>query len=125
MKPELNTRPEHLSSPPVFSAVRVSRSLVLCVVFCRSLFVILSFFLLVIVLSVLLRFTAYDYHFSTFKLFFLPTNSNVYLQSKAFHSHNELIKFVCNTTIPIYKYHCCRSLLNFSISHDLITHTTL
>jgi hypothetical protein len=28
---ELLTLPEHLSSPPVFSAVRVTRSLVLCV----------------------------------------------------------------------------------------------
>jgi len=42
---ELPTLPEHLSSPPVFSGVRVTRSLVLCVVFCRSLFVLLYFFL--------------------------------------------------------------------------------
>ena len=35
---------EHLSSLPVFSEVRVTGSLVLCVMFCRSLFVILSFF---------------------------------------------------------------------------------
>ena len=34
---------EHLSSPPVFSGVRVTRSLVLCV-FCRSLFVLMYFF---------------------------------------------------------------------------------
>ena len=38
------TLPEHLSSPPVFSGVRVTRSLVLCVVLCRSLFVLLSLF---------------------------------------------------------------------------------
>jgi hypothetical protein len=50
------TLPEHLSSSPVFSIVRVSRSLVLCVIFCRSLFVLLS---LAIVLSVL-RFTDSD-----------------------------------------------------------------
>ena len=31
--------PEHLSSPPVFSGLRVTRSLVFCVMFCRSLFV--------------------------------------------------------------------------------------
>jgi hypothetical protein len=30
---ELHTRPEHLSSPPVFSGVRVTRSLVLYVCF--------------------------------------------------------------------------------------------
>ena len=47
---ELLTLPEHLSSPPVFSGVHVTRSLV-CM-FCRSLFVLLA-----IVLSVLLRYT--------------------------------------------------------------------
>jgi len=36
---ELPTLPSHLSSPPVFSGVRVTRSLVLCV--SRSLFVLL------------------------------------------------------------------------------------
>jgi hypothetical protein len=35
---------EHPRSHPVFSGVRGARSLVFCVVFCRSLFVILSFF---------------------------------------------------------------------------------
>jgi hypothetical protein len=40
----LLTLPEHLSSLPVFSGVRVTRSLVLCVMFCRSLFVFLSLF---------------------------------------------------------------------------------
>ena len=33
-----------MSSPPVFSGVRVARSLNVCVVFCRSLFVLLYFF---------------------------------------------------------------------------------
>jgi hypothetical protein len=55
---ELPTLPEHLSSPLVFSVVRFTRSLVLCVVFCRSLFVL---FLLVIVLFVLLQVTDSDY----------------------------------------------------------------
>jgi hypothetical protein len=41
---ELLTLPEHLSSPSVFNRVRVTRSLVLCVMFCRLLFVHLSFF---------------------------------------------------------------------------------
>ena len=48
---------------PAFSGVRVTRSLVFCVVFCRSLFVL---FLLTIVLSVL-RITASDYPFGVFK----------------------------------------------------------
>jgi hypothetical protein len=59
---ELLTLPEHPSSPPVISGVRVTRSLVLCV-FCRSLFVLLA-----IVLS-LLRYTDSDYPFGIFKFF--------------------------------------------------------
>jgi hypothetical protein len=54
---ELLTLPEHLSSFLVFVEVRVVRSLVFCVVFCRPLFVL---FLLAIAVSVLL-FTASDY----------------------------------------------------------------
>ena len=50
---ELPTLPEHLSSPQVFSGVRVTLSLVFCVMFCRLLFVLLSFYLLATVLSVL------------------------------------------------------------------------
>jgi len=46
--------------------VRVTRSWVLCLKYCRSLFVL---FLLVIVLSVFLQFTASDYLFGIFKLF--------------------------------------------------------
>ena len=53
----------------VFSGVYVAQSLVFCVVFCRSLFDILSFSHLVIVLSVLLRFMDSDYPFGIFKLF--------------------------------------------------------
>jgi hypothetical protein len=41
---ELPTIPEHLSSPLIFSGFRVSRSVFFCVLFCRSLFVLLSFF---------------------------------------------------------------------------------
>ena len=45
---ELPTLPEHPSSLPAFSGVRVVRSVVFCLLFCRSLFVL---FLLAIVLS--------------------------------------------------------------------------
>jgi hypothetical protein len=48
-----------------FFGVRGAQSLVFCVVFCTSL---LSFYLLVIVLSVL-RFTAPEYSFGIFKLY--------------------------------------------------------
>jgi hypothetical protein len=60
---------ENLSSLPVICGVRVARSLVFCVMFCRSLFVLFFLFRLVIVLSVFLRFTESDYHFGIFKLF--------------------------------------------------------
>ena len=43
MEQELLTLPGHLTSPSGFSRVRVARSLVLCVVFCGSLVVLLSF----------------------------------------------------------------------------------
>jgi len=49
---------------PSLSGVRVARSFVFCVEFCRSLFIL---FLLAIVFSVLLRFTAYDNLFDIFK----------------------------------------------------------
>jgi hypothetical protein len=69
---ELLTLPDHLSSPSVCSAVRVARSLVSRVMFCRSLFVL---FLLAIVFSVLLRFTALDYPLGVFKLFNYHTST--------------------------------------------------
>ena len=43
---ELPTLPEHLSSPPVFSGVFVTQSSVFCLMFCKSLFVLLNFFFL-------------------------------------------------------------------------------
>ena len=64
---ELPTLPEHLSSPPVFNGVRVTRSLVLCVCFVdRSLsFCPFSFGHCVAILL----FTDSDYPFGIFKLF--------------------------------------------------------
>jgi hypothetical protein len=66
---ELHTLPEHLSSLSVISGVHITRYLVLCVCFadhCLARFL----FLFAIVLSVL-RFTASDYPFGIFKLFFV------------------------------------------------------
>ena len=54
---ELPTLPEHLSSPPVFSGVRVTRALIL--------------YLLAIMLSVLRRYINSDYPFGVFKLVLL------------------------------------------------------
>jgi hypothetical protein len=53
----------------VFSGVRVTRSLVLCVCFVDRCLSICTFFLLAIVLSVLLRYTDSGYPFGIFKLF--------------------------------------------------------
>jgi uncharacterized membrane protein len=64
---ELPPLPEHLSSPSVFSGVRVTRSFVLCVMFCRSLFVLLA-----ILLSV---FTERNELFILYYLFILAANS--------------------------------------------------
>ena len=67
MELDLPTLPEHMSSPPVVSGVRVTRSLVLCLGFVDR-FLSFVLFLLVIVLSVL-RFTDSDGPFGIFKLF--------------------------------------------------------
>ena len=64
MGKELLVLPEH-AFPFGFCGVRIVQSLFLCVVFCRSLFVL---FLLAIVLSVL-RSAASDFPFGIFKLF--------------------------------------------------------
>jgi hypothetical protein len=64
---ELKTLPKHLNSLPVFRGVHVAQSLVFCVMFCRLLFILLSFFS-VILLSVLLwlRFLINPFAFSHF-----------------------------------------------------------
>ena len=61
---------KHLSSPPVFNGVRVTLSLVLCVMCCRSLVVLFPW---TIVLSALLRFMDSEYPFGIFKLFSVTT----------------------------------------------------
>jgi hypothetical protein len=64
---ELLTRPEHLDSPTVIGGVRIARSLVDCVAFCRSLYLFVLF-LLAIVLSAFLLLTDSGYPFGIFKL---------------------------------------------------------
>jgi len=68
---ELLTLPEHR-----FLVGFVLRERVFCVVFCRSLFLLLH---LAIVLSVLLRFIGSDYAFSIFLLFMLIYLEMLYL----------------------------------------------
>ena len=57
----------------------IAQSLAFYVVFCRTYFVALFFLALVIVLSVFLRFTAFDYHFGILPLLFLHTVILVYI----------------------------------------------
>ena len=77
MEQDLLTLLEHMGSPPVYSGVRVTRSLVLCVCFVFVDRVVCSFvlFLLAIVLSVL-RFTDSFYPFGICKLFLRVVASN-------------------------------------------------
>jgi hypothetical protein len=56
---------------PVFSGVGVARSLVFCVMFCRSLLVRVSYFFLLAIVLYVLRFTASDYPFGIFNIFLL------------------------------------------------------
>ena len=69
------------------SRVRVIRSLVFCVVFCRSLFVL---FLFVIMLSVIPRFTDSDYPFGIFKLLSYPFNGH----QRQPQNRGDYIKFI-------------------------------
>ena len=75
---------------PINLGYIVAQSLVFCVVFCRSLIVLLSFFLLVIVLSVLLQSTDSDYHFGIFKLFLKEKNPNNWVHNLNSSKHAKL-----------------------------------
>ena len=86
------TLPEHPSSPPVFSGIPVTGSSVFCVVFCRSLLVLLYFFFLAIALSVLLRYTDSDYPFGILKHCSKVSNFNVV---NALFSGHQFIFVVC------------------------------
>jgi hypothetical protein len=70
-----------LPSPSVFIDVPVTRSLVLCVFFCRSLFVLFHFPFGYCVVLYLLRFMDSDYPFGIFKLFL----QEVYAQGITLH----------------------------------------
>jgi hypothetical protein len=67
---ELPTPSEHTSSPPVFSGVRVTRSLVLRVMFCRSLFVFLFFFCHCVVFSSIYGFWLPLWYLQTLRMTF-------------------------------------------------------
>jgi hypothetical protein len=76
--------PEHLRSPMVFSGVRVARSLVLCVVLCRFLFVL---FLLVTVLSVFdLRIRITPLVSSNSSLFNIYISRTIFIKAKTYEN---------------------------------------
>ena len=80
---ELFALPEHLSSPHVFSGVRVTRSLVLYVCFVDRCLLLLYFFFWPLC-SVLLRYTDFDYPSGIFKLFLWLESSLEALSSVLF-----------------------------------------
>jgi hypothetical protein len=92
---ELLTLPEHLSSPPVCSRVRVARSLVFCLSFCH--------FLLTIELSLLL-FTNFDYPFGIFKLFLLEW------------VYGRIVLLSCPGTIALSQHEAILCVINLSVS---------
>jgi hypothetical protein len=67
--------PEHLCSPPVLSCARVTRSIVYCVLTCRSLFVLLRF-----VFAHCVDWPSLIYEFTTFVVFKLFVNVVGYAQ---------------------------------------------
>ena len=116
MEHELQTLPEHLSSPPVFRRVLVSRLLVLCVLFCRSVFVL---FLLSIVFSVLLRFSDSDYPLvsSNFSYVMGPHNRWYHHQGKQIVVDSHYYNTAYNTT---YIVATCGVFSNaFSLTSDI------
>jgi hypothetical protein len=78
---KLLSLPEHMCSSPLLSGVRVAQSLVLCVMFCRLLFVFWSFSLGHCIFY-LIRFMASDYPFGIFKLFMWCVTYNIYTSIK-------------------------------------------
>ena len=74
MEQELLILPEHLCSPPVFSWARVTRSIVYCVLICRSLFVLLCLF------AHCVDWPSLIYGFTTFVVFKLFVNVVGYAQ---------------------------------------------
>jgi len=93
---QLLTLPYHLSSPPVFSGIRVTRSIVLCVILCRSLFVLLSFFSwpLCFLSFFDVRFMDSDNPFGIFKIFLKiqKGESKIVIQRRTMQYHSWILE---------------------------------
>ena len=110
---ELLTLPVHPSSPPDFSGVHPTRSIVFCVVFYRSLFVL---FLLAIVLSILLWYTDFDYPLGIFKLFLCGKHIN----NDMWPTHQQC--YVTNTLIMLCDQHIDNLMWHivFALSSNIV-----
>ena len=111
----LLTLPEHMGSPPVFSEVRVTRFLVLCVMFGRSLFVHLSFLFWPLCCQFFFDLLILITPFVIFKLFYLHVQS-VHITTNVLNSNPLIGRF---TRINIVWYSlsvsCDRSVVLFSV----------
>ena len=111
----LLTLPEHMGSPPVFSEVRVTRFLVLCVMFGRSLFVHLSFLFWPLCCQFFFDLRILITPFVIFKLFYLHVQS-VHITTNVLNSNPLIGRF---TRINIVWYSlsvsCDRSVVLFSV----------
>ena len=79
---ELLTFPVHLSSSLVLSGIRVTQFLLLCVMFCRTLFLILSWFFLSFGYCIVYPLSIYGFWLPIFKLLqtFLTLHSHFYFK---------------------------------------------
>ena len=109
--------PEHLSSPPVFSGVCVTRSLVLCVCFVDRCLSFCPFCFGHCVQIVLLRFTDSDYPFGIFQLFCKYT---AYSQSWSTRLYITLVQIRYNIQFRRESFN-----LTFSYIHDLLSNNNI
>ena len=110
------------SGAPEFSPVCVTRSLLLCVMFCIHLFVLL---LLAIVLSVLLRFTDSDYPFGIFKSVLQIIVSVSYWCKIIFNMFNILTSLgekKNRSTMQFIDHICFKKFICYNLSNDFYIH---
>ena len=117
MEQELLTLPEHLSSHPGFSGALVDKSLVFCVVFCKTLIFLLSFFLLAIVLHVFFDLRLRLTRFGIFKLL-LHIHINMYSLSSSLVVGGSNI--VIQLSVLIKCWHGYNSVINLSQNGSLL-----
>ena len=98
-------------APMEFCNVHVARSLVYIVVFCRTLFVLLSICHLAIVMLDCLQFTTSDYPFDILKLF-----------CKEFWKSNLLLHILHSDSIIIIRHNITEILLKVALNRIILIH---